>query len=70
VGWHGVAERHKRLREAIDIIQGLLTGELTNYRGRHLRHGERQLYDRPKVKPLVVIAAAGPLAARNCGGEG
>ena len=32
-GWPGLAERHGRLSEAVDIIQGLLTGELTNYRG-------------------------------------
>ena len=26
-GWPGVAERHERLEEAVDIIQGLLTGD-------------------------------------------
>src|SRR5262245_1218011 len=36
MGWYGVAERQERFREAIEIIQGLLTGEITNYRGRHL----------------------------------
>src|ERR1700733_2454028 len=36
LGWPGIAERHERFVEAIDIIQGLLSGEMTNYRGRHL----------------------------------
>src|SRR5262245_40005810 len=35
-GWPGVGERHARLVEALDIIQGLLTGELSNYRGTYL----------------------------------
>jgi G6PDH family F420-dependent oxidoreductase len=64
MGWHGVAERHERFREAIDIIQGLLSGELSNYRGRHLQLENAKLYDLPKSKPPVVIAAGGPLAAR------
>src|SRR5437588_1864848 len=32
-GWPGRVERHERFSEAIDIIQGLLAGKLTNYRG-------------------------------------
>ena len=31
-GWPGRGERHERLSEAVDIIQGLLAGTLTNYR--------------------------------------
>jgi G6PDH family F420-dependent oxidoreductase len=34
-GWPGVGERHERLSEAIDIIQGLLAGGLANYRGKY-----------------------------------
>ena len=30
-----MVERHERLAEAIDIIQGLLDGEMTAYRGQH-----------------------------------
>ena len=32
-GWPGVGERHERLSEAIDIIQGLLSGELPAFNG-------------------------------------
>jgi G6PDH family F420-dependent oxidoreductase len=70
MGWYGVAERHERFREAVDIIQGLLTGELTNYRGRHLRLENARLYDRPKSKPPVVLAAGGPRAARIAAEKG
>src|SRR5712675_1631662 len=36
-GWPGRGERHERLSEAVDIIQGLLAGTLTNYRGNYFR---------------------------------
>ena len=69
-GWPGIAERHERFCEAIDIIQGLLKGELTNYRGKHLRLENAKLFDRPKIKPPVVIAAGGPKAARLAAEKG
>jgi len=69
-GWPGIAERHERFCEAIDIIQGLLTGELNNYRGKHLQLENAKLYDRPKTKPPIVIAAGGPQAAKLAGEKG
>ena len=69
-GWPGFADRHERFIEAIDIIQGLLTGEISNYRGRHLQLDNARLYDRPKKKPPVVIAAGGPRAAKLAGEKG
>ena len=36
-GWPGVVERHERLGEALDIIQGLRSGKITSYRGRNLQ---------------------------------
>lgn len=69
-GWPGVVERHERLAEAVDIIQGLLKGDLKNYRGKHLQLDNAQLYDRPDTKPPVVIAAGGPKAARFAGEKG
>ena len=47
LGWPGIAERHERFFEAIEIIQGLLKGELTNYRGKYLQLDNAKLYDRP-----------------------
>jgi G6PDH family F420-dependent oxidoreductase len=66
-GWPGVVERHERLAEALDIIQGLLRGELTTYRGRHFRLDHAKLFDRPERKPSVILAAGGPGAARLAG---
>ena len=47
-GWPGLGERHERLAEAVDIIQGLLAGELSNYRGTCLRLDHARLFDRPE----------------------
>ena len=60
LGWLGIVERHERHSEAVDIIQRLLKAELSNYAGKYLRLGNAKLYDLPRNKPLVVIAAGGP----------
>jgi G6PDH family F420-dependent oxidoreductase len=69
-GWPGLGERHERLSEAVDIIQGLLAGELSNFRGRYFRLDSARLFDRPEAKPAVMIAAGGPEAARLAGRKG
>src|SRR5438874_2517665 len=46
-GWPGIAERIERLSEAVDIIKGLLSGKLRNYRGEHFRLDHARLFDRP-----------------------
>ena len=66
-GWPGRRERQERLAEALDIIQGLLAGTLTNYDGRYLRLDHARLFDRPSRKPMVALAAGGPMAARLAG---
>jgi G6PDH family F420-dependent oxidoreductase len=63
-GWPGVVERQTRLSEAIDIIQGLLSGRLASYRGSYLQLDHARLFDRPDRKPEVAIAAGGVEAAR------
>jgi G6PDH family F420-dependent oxidoreductase len=71
-GWPGVAERHERLREAVEIIQGLLAGALSTYSGRHFRLDHAKIFDRPSKKPPVILAAGGEdaaaLAAESCDG--
>jgi G6PDH family F420-dependent oxidoreductase len=69
-GWPGLGERHDRLSEAIDVIQGLLTGQLTNYRGSYFRLDHARLFDRPDRKPAIVLAAGGPEAARLAARKG
>jgi G6PDH family F420-dependent oxidoreductase len=63
-GWPGVVERHERLGEACDIIQGLLAGTIASYRGQHFQLDHAKLFDKPDRKPEVIIAAGGPDAAR------
>lgn len=69
-GWPGLAERRERLSEAVDIIQGLLAGDLSNYRGHYFRLDHARLFDRPERKPAVAIAAGGVEAARLAGRKG
>jgi G6PDH family F420-dependent oxidoreductase len=69
-GWPGRGERLERLSEAVEIIQGLLAGTLTNYRGHHLQLDHARLFDRPDRKPAVAIAAGGIEAARLAGRKG
>jgi G6PDH family F420-dependent oxidoreductase len=69
-GWPGVGERHERFSEAIEIIQGLLSGEMSNFAGRHYRLDHARIFDRPARKPKVIIAAGGPEAARLAARKG
>jgi G6PDH family F420-dependent oxidoreductase len=69
-GWPGRVERRERLSEALDIIQGLLAGSLTNYRGHYFQLDHARLFDRPKHKPTVAVAAGGIEAARLAGEKG
>ena len=62
-GWPGVFERHERLSEAIDIIQGLLAGRITSYLGEHFRVDHAKLFDRPDTKPPVIVAAGGHISS-------
>ncbi|CAN5425797.1 LLM class F420-dependent oxidoreductase [soil metagenome] len=63
-GWPGIVERHERLEEAVEIIQGLLTGEISTFHGEYFRLDHAKLFDRPKRKPDVIMAAGGPEAAK------
>jgi G6PDH family F420-dependent oxidoreductase len=64
VGWPGLMERHDRLAEALDIIEGLLAHRIRSYRGRYLHLDHAKIFDRPTRKPAVIVAAGGPDAAR------
>jgi G6PDH family F420-dependent oxidoreductase len=70
LGWPGRKERHERLSEAADIIQGLLAGKLEDYRGKYFQLDHARLFDRPDAKPAVAIAAGGTRAARLAGRKG
>ena len=69
-GWPGIRERHERLFEAVDIIKGLLSGELKHYQGRYFSLDHARLFDRPEHPPPLAIAAGGEEAARLAGRKG
>jgi G6PDH family F420-dependent oxidoreductase len=69
-GWPGRVERQERLSEALDVIQGLLAGTLTNYRGHYVRLDHARLFDRPDPKVPVAVAAGGVEAAGLAGRKG
>lgn len=69
-GWPGLMVRHRRLREALEIIQRLLRGETVNYAGAYLRAEDARLYDCPQRKLCVAVAAGGPKAARLAASQG
>ncbi|MFC7693836.1 LLM class flavin-dependent oxidoreductase, partial [Paeniroseomonas aquatica] len=71
-GWPGTAERHERLSEAIEIIQGLLGAEITTIAASTSSSTMRRLFDRPERKVRSHLAAGSrrppALAARKSEG--
>ena len=58
--WPAVDIRHEMLREAIEIIRALWSGEWTTYRGRHLTVEDARLHTLPDAEPRIGVAASGP----------
>jgi len=63
-GFPGVAERHERFREALEIIQLLWQGGYRSYEGKHLRLEDARVFDLPEQLPVIAVAASGPASAR------
>ena len=59
-GWPAARVRHERLKEAVEIIRQLFTGEYVSYQGRHFQVERAKLYDLPDQAPPVGIAVSGP----------
>ena len=68
--WPDFKERFARLREAVDLIRALWTGESITHEGTYYRtHGAR-VYDLPPQPVPIYIAAGGPMMARYAGRKG
>lgn len=65
--WPDSKERFARLKEAVDVIRMLWTGERVTYEGAFYRTVNATIYDRPAEPVPIYIAAAGPSAARLAG---
>lgn len=69
LGWMnvGYGERAERLREAVEIIRRLWTGEKVTMRGRHYLLDRARLYS-PPLRPVQLwMAASGPRSADLAG---
>jgi G6PDH family F420-dependent oxidoreductase len=63
-GWPEVGDRHRRLREALEIIRLLWAGGYRSYRGEFLKLEDAQVFDLPDELPEIVVAAGGGQSAR------
>jgi coenzyme F420-dependent glucose-6-phosphate dehydrogenase len=73
-GWRGewpeFKERFARLRESVDLMRQLWTGDRVNFEGEYYSTVDASIYDRPETPIPVYIAAGGPLVARYAGRAG
>ncbi len=67
IAWPGAKERRDRLREAIGLINKLWTEDRVSFEGQFYRTESATIYDKPKQKVPIWIAASGPLAAQMAG---
>jgi coenzyme F420-dependent glucose-6-phosphate dehydrogenase len=73
-GWRGewpeFKERFARLRESVDLMRQLWTGDRVNFEGEYYSTVDASIYDRPETPIPVYIAAGGPVVARYAGRAG
>jgi coenzyme F420-dependent glucose-6-phosphate dehydrogenase len=67
IEWPGAKERRDRLREAVRLINKLWTEDRVSFEGQFYRTENATIYDKPKQKVPIWIAASGPLAAQMAG---
>ena len=68
--WPEFKERFARLRESVDLMRQLWTGDRVTFEGEYYSTVEASIYDRPDVPIPVYIAAGGPVVARYAGRAG
>ncbi|WP_067546917.1 glucose-6-phosphate dehydrogenase (coenzyme-F420) [Nocardia crassostreae] len=68
--WPEFKERFARLRESVDLMRALWTGERVDFDGQYYKAVGASIYDVPKDDIPVYIAAGGPLVARYAGRAG
>ncbi len=70
IEWPGFSERLGRLKEAIELIRLLWTEDRVSFEGEYYTTRRATVYDRPETPLPILIAAAGPRAARFVGRTG
>lgn len=68
--WPEFKERFARLRESVQLMRALWTGERTDFEGEYYRTTGASIYDVPEGGIPVYIAAGGPMVARYAGRAG
>lgn len=67
IDWPEQKERFARLKESLELIHQLWTGEFVTYRGNFYRTENATVYDKPSVLPKIYVAGSGPAASRLAG---
>ena len=67
IEWPDTKERFARLKEAVALIQTLLTSDRVTFDGTYYRTRNATIYDRPATPIPIYIAAGGASAARLAG---
>ncbi|HEX9968063.1 MAG TPA: TIGR03557 family F420-dependent LLM class oxidoreductase [Solirubrobacterales bacterium] len=57
--WPPVADRQKKLAEAIEVIRLLWEGGMKSHRGKHFRVENARIYSLPDQLPPILVAVAG-----------
>lgn len=68
--WPEFKERFARLRESVDLMRQLWTGDRVSFEGEYYATVDASIYDRPEHPIPVYIAAGGPVVARYAGRAG
>ncbi|WP_039802617.1 glucose-6-phosphate dehydrogenase (coenzyme-F420) [Nocardia araoensis] len=68
--WPEFKERFARLREAVDLMRALWTGDRVDFDGEYYKTVGASIYDVPKGGVPIYVAAGGPLVARYAGRAG
>ncbi|NHN42717.1 TIGR03557 family F420-dependent LLM class oxidoreductase [Halorubellus sp. JP-L1] len=65
--WPTYEERQSMLREAVDVLRELWTGEVVDHHGEHYTVENAKLYTTPEAPPDVAVAAGGTDSASVAG---
>ncbi|WP_063917884.1 glucose-6-phosphate dehydrogenase (coenzyme-F420), partial [Nocardia africana] len=68
--WPEFKERFARLRESVDLMRALWSGDRVDFEGRYYGTVGASIYDVPPAGIPVYIAAGGPVVARYAGRAG
>lgn len=58
-GWPTIARRQEKLREAIQIIRELFTGDVVDWKGDHFEIDSARLWDLPETPVAIAAAVSG-----------